>query len=142
MPAGRGLHCGPRLLFSLCSQHLRQNASAGTDERLARPILIGRPSVIETRIRKAGLNLQAANTVINVDLPWNPAVLEQRISRVHRMGQKKNVSAYKLITLNTIEEKIAEMQKRKKGLVKKVVSCDDEAIAKLTWEDVLELLKT
>ena len=43
---------------------------------------------------------------------------------------------------NTIEEKIAEMQKRKKGLVKKVVSCDDEAIAKLTWEDVLELLQT
>ena len=40
------------------------------------------------------------------------------------------------------EEKIAEMQKKKKGLVKKVVSCDDEAIAKLTWEDVLELLKT
>ena len=40
------------------------------------------------------------------------------------------------------EEKIAEMQKRKKGLVKKVVSCDDEAIAKLTWEDVLELLRT
>ncbi len=57
-------------------------------------------------------------------------------------GQKNSVSAYKLITLNTIEEKIAEMQKRKKGLVKKVVSCDDEAIAKLTWEDVLELLKT
>ena len=40
------------------------------------------------------------------------------------------------------EEKIVEMQKRKKGLVKKVVSCDDEAIAKLTWEDVLELLQT
>ncbi len=44
--------------------------------------------------------------------------------------------------IHTIEEKIVEMQKRKKGLVKKVVSCDDEAIAKLTWEDVLELLQT
>lgn len=89
-----------------------------------------------------GLNLVGADTVIHYDMWWNPAVESQATDRVHRMGQKKNVSAYKLITLGTIEEKIAEMQKRKKGLVKKVVSCDDEAIAKLTWEDVLELLRT
>jgi SNF2 family DNA or RNA helicase len=89
-----------------------------------------------------GLNLVGADTVIHYDMWWNPAVESQATDRVHRMGQKNSVSAYKLITLGTIEEKIAEMQKRKKGLVKKVVSCDDEAIAKLTWEDVLELLKT
>lgn len=89
-----------------------------------------------------GLNLVGADTVIHYDMWWNPAVENQATDRVHRMGQKNSVSAYKLITLGTIEEKIAEMQKRKKGLVKKVVSCDDEAIAKLTWEDVLELLKT
>jgi SNF2 family DNA or RNA helicase len=89
-----------------------------------------------------GLNLVGADTVIHYDMWWNPAVESQATDRVHRMGQKNSVSAYKLITLNTIEEKIAEMQKRKKGLVKKIVSCDDEAIAKLTWEDVLELLKT
>ncbi len=89
-----------------------------------------------------GLNLVGADTVIHYDMWWNPAVENQATDRVHRMGQKKNVSSYKLITLNTIEEKIAELQKRKKGLVKKVVSCDDEAIAKLTWEDVLELLRT
>lgn len=89
-----------------------------------------------------GLNLVGADTVIHYDMWWNPAVESQATDRVHRMGQKQSVSAYKLITLNTIEEKIAEMQKKKKGLVKKVVSCDDEAIAKLTWEDVLELLKT
>lgn len=89
-----------------------------------------------------GLNLIGADTVIHYDMWWNPAVENQATDRVHRIGQKKNVSAYKLITLGTIEEKIAEMQKRKKGLVKKVVSCDDEAIAKLTWEDVLELLRT
>ncbi len=88
-----------------------------------------------------GLNLVGADTVIHYDMWWNPAVESQATDRVHRMGQKNSVSAYKLITLNTIEEKIAEMQKKKKGLVKKVVSCDDEAIAKLTWEDVLELLK-
>jgi SNF2 family DNA or RNA helicase len=44
--------------------------------------------------------------------------------------------------MGTIEEKIVEMQNRKKGIVKKIVSCDDEAITKLTWEDVLELLQT
>jgi len=89
-----------------------------------------------------GLNLVGADTVIHYDMWWNPAVENQATDRVHRIGQKKNVSAYKLITLGSIEEKIAELQKRKKGLVKKVVSCDDEAIAKLTWEDVLELLRT
>lgn len=89
-----------------------------------------------------GLNLVGADTVIHYDMWWNPAVESQATDRVHRIGQKNSVSAYKLITLGTIEEKIAEMQRRKKGLVKKVVSCDDEAITKLTWEDVLELLKT
>ncbi|MFY7842753.1 MAG: SNF2-related protein [Rhabdochlamydiaceae bacterium] len=89
-----------------------------------------------------GLNLVGADTVIHYDMWWNPAVENQATDRVHRMGQKKSVSAYKLITLGTIEEKIAEMQKKKKGLVKKVVSCDDEIISKLTWEEVLELLKT
>lgn len=89
-----------------------------------------------------GLNLVGADTVIHYDMWWNPAVENQATDRVHRIGQKNSVSSYKLITLGTIEEKIAEMQKKKKGLVKKVVSCDDEAIAKLTWEDVLELLKT
>ena len=89
-----------------------------------------------------GLNLVGADTVIHYDMWWNPAVENQATDRVHRMGQTRSVSTYKLITLGTIEEKIAEMQERKKGLVKKVVSCDDEAISKLTWEDVLELLKT
>jgi len=89
-----------------------------------------------------GLNLVGADTVIHYDMWWNPAVENQATDRVHRIGQKNSVSSYKLVTLNTIEEKIVEMQTRKKGLVKKVVSCDDEAIAKLTWEDVLELLQT
>lgn len=89
-----------------------------------------------------GLNLTGADTVVHYDMWWNPAVENQATDRVHRIGQKNSVSAYKLVTLGTIEEKIVEMQRRKKGLVKKVVSCDDEAIAKLTWEEVLELLQT
>ncbi|MCI5052431.1 MAG: SNF2 family helicase [Simkaniaceae bacterium] len=89
-----------------------------------------------------GLNLVGADTVIHYDMWWNPAVESQATDRVHRMGQKKSVSVYKLVTLSTIEEKIVEMQRRKQGLVKKIVSCDEEAISKLTWEDVLELLQT
>ena len=53
-----------------------------------------------------GLNLQTANIVINLDLPWNPAVLEQRIGRVHRLGQNKIVQVINLISKNTIEHKI------------------------------------
>ncbi|MGE3954603.1 MAG: SNF2-related protein [Parachlamydiales bacterium] len=88
-----------------------------------------------------GLNLTAADTVIHYDMWWNPAVESQATDRVHRLGQKRAVSSCKLITMGTIEEKIVEMQNRKKGLVKKVVSCDDEAVSKLTWEEVLELLQ-
>ena len=59
-----------------------------------------------TNAGSTGLNLQAANTVINVDLPWNPAVLEQRIARAHRMGQKNPVHVYKLVTTDSIEERL------------------------------------
>lgn len=61
---------------------------------------------ISTNAGATGLNLQAANTVINVDLPWNPAVLEQRIARAHRMGQKNPVQVYVLVTEETIEENL------------------------------------
>src|SRR5437016_2117686 len=61
---------------------------------------------LTTNAGSTGLNLQAANTVINVDLPWNPSVLEQRIARAHRMGQKNPVQVYLLVTEGTIEEKL------------------------------------
>jgi superfamily II DNA/RNA helicase len=61
---------------------------------------------VATNAGAVGLNLQAANTVINVDLPWNPAVLEQRISRAHRMGQKRPVQVFLLVTEETLEERL------------------------------------
>jgi superfamily II DNA or RNA helicase len=61
---------------------------------------------ITTNAGATGLNLQAANTVINVDLPWNPAVLEQRIGRAHRMGQKNPVQVFLLVTTETLEENL------------------------------------
>lgn len=61
---------------------------------------------ITTNAGATGINLQAANTVINVDLPWNPAVLEQRIGRAHRMGQKRPVHVFLLVTEDTLEENL------------------------------------
>ena len=61
---------------------------------------------VTTNAGSIGLNLQAANTVINVDLPWNPAVLEQRISRAHRMGQKRPVQVFIMVTEDTLEENL------------------------------------
>lgn len=90
----------------------------------------------------SGLNLVGADTVIHYDMWWNPAVESQATDRVHRIGQTQSVSSYKLVTMGTIEEKILELQERKKGLVKKVINTDEEAISKLTWEEVLELLQT
>jgi SNF2 family DNA or RNA helicase len=71
---------------------------------------------LTTNAGSTGLNLQAANTVINVDLPWNPAVLEQRIARAHRMGQKQAVQVFVLVTEGTIEESLLNTLARKKDL--------------------------
>ena len=71
---------------------------------------------LTTNAGSTGLNLQAANTVINVDLPWNPAILEQRIARAHRMGQKQNVQVYILVTEQTIEEELLKTLSAKKDL--------------------------
>jgi SNF2 family DNA or RNA helicase len=90
----------------------------------------------------SGLNLVGADTVIHYDMWWNPAVENQATDRVHRIGQKNSVSSYKLVTLDSIEEKIVELQNRKKERVRQVISCDEDAIDKLTWEEVLELLQT
>lgn len=69
----------------------------------------GSPSVrvfISTDAGSTGLNLQTANYLINMDLPWNPAVLEQRIGRIYRIGQKSNIQVINLISLNSIEEQM------------------------------------
>lgn len=89
----------------------------------------------------AGLNLHKADTVIHYDFWWNPAVENQATDRVYRMGQTHPVIVCKFMALDTIEEKILKMQKRKKGIVKKIVDSDDDIFSRLTWDDVLELLQ-
>ncbi|HED12994.1 MAG TPA: helicase [Gammaproteobacteria bacterium] len=71
---------------------------------------------LTTNAGATGLNLQAANTVINVDLPWNPALLEQRIARAHRMGQQRPVQVYILVTEQTLEENLLQTLSAKKQL--------------------------
>jgi len=71
---------------------------------------------LATNAGATGLNLQAADTVINVDLPWNPAVLEQRIARAHRMGQRRPVHVHILVTEGTIEESLLSTLSAKRDL--------------------------
>jgi SNF2 family DNA or RNA helicase len=69
-----------------------------------------------------GLNLQAADTVINLEVPWNPAVLEQRIARVHRMGQHRPVQVFNLLTRDSIEERVLRALEQKRSLFEGVFS--------------------
>ncbi len=77
--------------------------------------------MISTEAGSQGLNLQFCNIIINYDLPWNPMKLEQRIGRVHRLGQTKDVMVYNLATKNTIEEKILKVLYKKIYLLKNVI---------------------
>jgi superfamily II DNA/RNA helicase len=95
---------------------------------------------IATNAGATGLNLQAANTVVNVDLPWNPAVLEQRIGRAHRMGQKRPVQVYLLVTTNTIEESMLTTLAVKKNL--SIAALDIESdVTKIDLKSGIEELK-
>jgi SNF2 family DNA or RNA helicase len=75
-----------------------------------------------------GLNLQAADTVVNLELPWNPAVLEQRIARVHRMGQKRPVRVVNFVTRGTIEERVQKAIEAKKALFAGVFDGDSDEV--------------
>ncbi|MGQ0634497.1 MAG: DEAD/DEAH box helicase [Planctomycetaceae bacterium] len=86
-----------------------------------------------------GLNLTAADYVFLLDPWWNPAVEMQAIDRAHRIGQSRQVFAYRLICRHTVEEKIAELQGRKKELADAILQADNNLIADLSADD-LELL--
>src|SRR6516225_3103592 len=84
---------------------------------------------LATNAGSTGLNLQAANTVINVDLPWNPAVLEQRIGRAHRMGQTQPVQVFVLVTEATLEENLLTTLSAKRELALAALDQDSEVDA-------------
>ncbi|MEP6626784.1 MAG: helicase-related protein [Ginsengibacter sp.] len=75
-----------------------------------------------------GLNLQSAAYIINLDIPWNPAVLEQRIGRIYRLGQKKNVSVINLVSQDSIEHRMLDVLKFKKGIADGILDGGDNNI--------------
>jgi superfamily II DNA or RNA helicase len=86
-----------------------------------------------------GLNLHAAEYVYLLDPWWNPAVEAQAIDRAHRIGQTRQVFAYRLIARDTVEEKVLELQKSKRDLADAIITADNSLLHNLTRED-LELL--
>jgi SNF2 family DNA or RNA helicase len=86
-----------------------------------------------------GLNLTAAEYVFLLDPWWNPAVEAQAIDRAHRIGQTKNVFAYRLIAKDTVEEKVLQLQQSKKDLADAIINADNSLIRTLKKDD-LELL--
>mgnify|MGYP000918668703 FL=1 len=95
--------------------------------------------LISLKAGGVGLNLTGADTVILVDLWWNPAVESQAIGRAHRMGQDQAVEVYRLVTRGTIEEKIQELQEQKKNLVSEVLD-GTEYRGSLTLTEIQEIL--
>lgn len=87
-----------------------------------------------------GLNLTAADYVFLLDPWWNPAVEAQAIDRTHRIGQTRNVFAYRLIARDTVEEKVLELQKAKRGLADAILTADNSLIRNLTREEIELLL--
>ena len=82
--------------------------------------------ILMTNAGSTGLNLQSANVVINCDLPWNPAVLEQRIARAHRMGQRNPVHIYNMVTTDTIEEGLLDTLASKQELADASLNFDSD----------------
>ena len=98
--------------------------------------------LISTKAGGTGLNLTSADIVIHFDPWWNPAVEDQATDRAYRIGQTKAVEVIKLIAKDTIEEKIVNLQNRKRELISRIIKDDNnELVFKDSFDDILELLK-
>jgi non-specific serine/threonine protein kinase len=92
--------------------------------------------LISLKAGGVGLNLTAADYVYIVDPWWNPAVEQQAIDRTHRIGQTKNIFAYRMICIDTIEDKILQLQERKRKLASELISDDAHFVKALSKADV------
>ena len=92
--------------------------------------------LISLKAGGVGLNLTAADYVYIVDPWWNPAVEQQAIDRTHRIGQTKNIFAYRMICIDTIEDKILQLQEKKKILAKELISDESSFVKALSKADV------
>jgi superfamily II DNA or RNA helicase len=96
--------------------------------------------LISLKAGGVGLNLSAADTVIHFDPWWNPAVEVQATDRAHRIGQTRVVTAYKLITRDTVEEKILKLQEKKRDAIDAAIDSEEPLMNGLTTEELEELL--
>ncbi|MBT2726557.1 DEAD/DEAH box helicase [Bacillus sp. ISL-75] len=92
--------------------------------------------LIATEAGGEGINLQFCNHIINFDLPWNPMRLEQRIGRIHRLGQEKDVMIYNFAIKNTVEEHILKLLYEKIHLFEKVIGELDDILTKLEFGNI------
>lgn len=83
---------------------------------------------LSTDAGSTGLNLQAASTLINIDLPWNPAVLEQRIARIYRLGQQRNIQVINLVSHHSFEEKMLDRLKFKTAMFEGVLDNGEDSV--------------
>lgn len=97
--------------------------------------------LISLKAGGAGLNLTGADTVILYDLWWNPAVEEQAADRAHRIGQTQVVHVIKLVARGTIEDKMNELQDKKRDLIEEIIDPKDRASTLITDDDIRELLE-
>lgn len=95
--------------------------------------------ILSLKAGGTGLNLTSAANVIHYDLWWNPAVEDQATDRAYRIGQKKDVSVYRLITLGTFEEKIDEMITSKKTLANLTVSAGEQMLTEMSDKKLKEI---
>jgi hypothetical protein len=96
--------------------------------------------LISLKAGGVGLNLTAADYVFILDPWWNPAVEAQAVDRTHRIGQSRQVFAYRLITRDTVEEKVLELQQTKRGLADAILGAENSLIRDLRREDIELLL--
>ena len=100
---------------------------------------IGEVFLISLKAGGTGLNLTAADYVIHLDPWWNPAVEDQATDRVHRIGQQRPVTVYRLVTENTVEEKILKLHDTKRDLADSLLDETDTS-GKLSADDLLALI--
>lgn len=136
---------GNRLKQEEIPYYLIEGAT-GKEERLAQVSAFNRDDtpvfLISLKAGGTGLNLTGADTVIHYDPWWNLSAQNQATDRAYRIGQKNSVSVYKLITKNTIEEKILKLAEKKQGLAERVLPDENHILKEMTREQILDLFQS
>lgn len=124
-------------VFAVCVSSLRSGVLYAFDKDPSLSVIL-----ISLKAGGEGLNLQVASRVYLVDPWWNPAAELQAIQRAHRIGQKKAVEAVRFICKDTIEERILQLQEKKQLVFDGTVGSSNQAITKLTQEDLRFLFQS